>query len=91
MRVECDKKVQIVTVNLPRVYIDAIQVLTSRGDYPSRSEAIRVALRDFLGDELKMVESLLEIRDAKEKHKKDSRKKTKEKNIDMRSIRMGWK
>jgi Arc/MetJ-type ribon-helix-helix transcriptional regulator len=80
---------QIVTVNLPSIYIDAIAKLTDQGLYPSRSEAIRVALKDFLSNELKMVESLLEIsdKDVKVSQKQDSPGKKK---IDMRSIRAGW-
>ena len=80
---------QIVTVNLPSIYIDAIAKLTDEGLYPSRSEAIRVALKDFLSNELKMVESLLEIsdKDIKAKPAQDAASKKK---IDMRSIRAGW-
>jgi len=45
---------KIITINLPERYLSAIQTLNDFGIYPSRSEAIRVALRDFLDDELKM-------------------------------------
>lgn len=57
---------QIVTVNLPIPHVDALATLTSKGLYPSRSEAIRVALRGFLKKELEMVEMLLHL-DEKEK------------------------
>ena len=80
---------QIVTVNLPSIYIDAIAKLTDQGLYPSRSEAIRVALKDFLSTELKMVESLLEISDNGVKSKPVQETVRKQK-IDMRSIRAGW-
>lgn len=33
--------------------MSAIQILNDLGLYPSRSEAIRIALRDFLSSELK--------------------------------------
>jgi len=49
---------KIITINLPEKYLDAIKIL---GDYdiiPSRSEAIRLALRDFLSNELKMYQDL---------------------------------
>lgn len=49
---------QIITINLPEKYLAAIQVLNDNGIYPSRSEAIRVALREFLDDELKLYQDL---------------------------------
>jgi len=52
------EKIKVITINLPIQYIEAIQVLNDLGIYPSRSEAIRIALRDFLSNELKMYEDL---------------------------------
>jgi Arc/MetJ-type ribon-helix-helix transcriptional regulator len=49
---------QIITINLPEKYLAAIQILNDLGVYPSRSEAIRIALRNFLTNELKMYEDL---------------------------------
>jgi Arc/MetJ-type ribon-helix-helix transcriptional regulator len=49
---------KIITINLPEKYLSAIQTLNDFGIYPSRSEAIRIALRDFLDDELKMASDL---------------------------------
>lgn len=49
---------KIITINLPEKYLSAIKILNDLGIYPSRSEAIRIALRDFLTDELKMYEEL---------------------------------
>ncbi|MFX0057226.1 MAG: ribbon-helix-helix domain-containing protein [Candidatus Hodarchaeota archaeon] len=49
---------KIITINLPEKYLSAIQTLNDLGIYPSRSEAIRIALRDFLKDELKMFDDL---------------------------------
>ncbi len=49
---------QIITINLPEKYLDAIHILNEKGIYPSRSEAIRVALKEFLGEELKMYQEL---------------------------------
>jgi len=49
---------EIITINLPEPYLDAIQVLNDQDVYPSRSEAIRTALQDFLGGELKMYQEL---------------------------------
>ena len=44
---------KIITINLPEKYLAAIQILQDNSIYPSRSEAIRSALRDFLTNELK--------------------------------------
>lgn len=50
---------KIVTVNVPEPYINAIDKLTGNdGLYPSRSELIRVAVRDFLLKELRMASNL---------------------------------
>lgn len=49
---------QIITINLPEKYLDAIQILNDLKIYPSRSEVIRVALNNFLSDELKMDKEL---------------------------------
>ncbi len=49
---------KIITINLPEKYLSAIKVLNDFGFYASRSEAIRVALKDFLTDELKFYEEL---------------------------------
>ena len=50
--------VKIITINLPGKYLSAIQTLNDMGVYPSRSEAIRIALRDFLDKELTMFNNL---------------------------------
>ena len=39
---------KIITINLSEPHVKALQVLQDLGLYPSRSEAIRVAIRDFL-------------------------------------------
>lgn len=49
---------KIITINLPEKYLAAIQTLNDLGVYPSRSEAIRIALRDFLKEELEMYNNL---------------------------------
>ena len=51
-------KLKIITINLPEKYLQAIQILNDMGVYPSRSEAIRIALHDFLTNELKMFKDL---------------------------------
>jgi Arc/MetJ-type ribon-helix-helix transcriptional regulator len=49
---------KIITINLPEKYLEAIQILQDMNVYPSRSEAIRIALQDFLSSELKMYNDL---------------------------------
>ncbi|TXT65187.1 MAG: hypothetical protein BAJALOKI1v1_460022 [Promethearchaeota archaeon] len=49
---------KIITINLPEKYLEAIQILNDLDIYPSRSEAIRIALHNFLSDELKMFQDL---------------------------------
>ena len=51
---------KIITINLPEHYLASIQILNDLGVYPSRSEAIRIALKDFLEGELKLYETLEE-------------------------------
>ena len=50
---------KIVTVNVPESFLEAIKRLVGEGGlYPSRSELIRVAVREFLIRELKMAKNL---------------------------------
>ena len=81
---------QIVTINIPNMFVDAIARLTEQGLYPSRSEAIRSALRDFLKGELEMVEELLSMSTKGSSNSKKTTTKDLPKKIDMRSIRKGW-
>jgi antitoxin ParD1/3/4 len=54
----CVLYMKIITVNLPVSYLKAIDSLIGEnGLYPSRSELIRVAVRDFLIKELEAAKS----------------------------------
>ncbi|MFW9970122.1 MAG: ribbon-helix-helix domain-containing protein [Candidatus Odinarchaeota archaeon] len=56
--------IKIVTVNIPESYIDSIEKLVGEeGLYPSRSELIRVAVRDFLLRELKMADNMAKYKE----------------------------
>lgn len=56
---------KIVTVNVPESYIDAINKLIGQeGLYPSRSELIRCAVRDFLIKELKLASNMAKYNEA---------------------------
>lgn len=52
---------KIITINLPQQYIDAIQILNDLGIFPSRSETIRIALKNFLSDELELYKILEDV------------------------------
>ena len=41
-----------VTVHLPEPYLDALDELVRRKLYPNRAEAIRMAVREFIKEEL---------------------------------------
>ncbi len=43
---------KLITVHVPEAYLGAIDQLISADAYPNRSEAIRVAIRDLLKNEL---------------------------------------
>jgi antitoxin ParD1/3/4 len=63
--VGCVHKMKIVTVNIPESYLDSIEKLVGEdGLYPSRSELIRVAVRDFLLRELKLATNLVKYKEA---------------------------
>lgn len=49
---------KIITINLPEKYLDAIQTLQDLDIVPSRSQAIRNALHEFLAKELKFSNDL---------------------------------
>ncbi len=49
---------KIITINLPNRYIDAIQVLNDLGEYSSRSEAVRKAIKDLINEELSFFQEI---------------------------------
>lgn len=60
----CDN-MKIVTVNIPESFLDSIKKLVgNNGLYPSRSELIRVAVRDFLIRELKMADNMAKYKET---------------------------
>ena len=64
---------KIVTVNINEAYLKVIDKLTGNdGLYPSRSELIRVAVRDFLIRELKNADNMSNYIKKPEKPKFDS-------------------
>ncbi len=65
---------KIVTINLPEPFLAALEKLTEYGLYPSRSEAIRVALRDFLSKELQIAQKLKEVHEEMKTEKEEERR-----------------
>ena len=56
---------KIVTVNVPESYIEAIKRLIGENRlYPSRSELIRCAVREFLLKELRLVKNIAKYNQA---------------------------
>ncbi|MEM2971724.1 MAG: ribbon-helix-helix domain-containing protein [Candidatus Bathyarchaeia archaeon] len=43
---------KLVTIYLPEPYIKALDQLVTEKFYPNRAEAIRVAIRDLINDEI---------------------------------------
>ncbi|WP_457558281.1 CopG family ribbon-helix-helix protein [Candidatus Harpocratesius sp.] len=67
---------RIITVNLPKSFLKAIDSLTgAEGLYPSRSELIRVAVREFLIGELETAKSFQKYNREKQKKKVQDIKK----------------
>ncbi len=49
-----------ITIRVPRRYLRAIDYLVKADDFPSRSEAIRAAVRDMIYERIEMVPEKLE-------------------------------
>ncbi len=63
---------KIVTVNVPESYLGAInKLIGENGLYPSRSELIRVAVREFLLKELKMANNMAKYDKSEEEAEED--------------------
>ncbi|MBY8981558.1 MAG: ribbon-helix-helix protein, CopG family [Candidatus Lokiarchaeota archaeon] len=66
---------KIVTVNVPESYIEAIEKLVGgNGLYPSRSELIRCAVREFLLKELEMAKNIHKFKNESEIDEFDQKK-----------------
>jgi len=56
---------KIVTVNIPETYLESIKrLIGGDGLYPSRSELIRCAVRDFLIKELKRANEIIKYKEV---------------------------
>ena len=61
-----DPELEKVTIRLPARYIRALDFLVKVDDFPSRSEAIRAAIRDFVYDRVELVMDKVEKIEAAE-------------------------
>jgi Arc/MetJ-type ribon-helix-helix transcriptional regulator len=52
------QKMKNITIALPEIYVDNIERLQEMGMVPSRSEAIRLAIREFLKKEMTVTQLL---------------------------------
>jgi antitoxin ParD1/3/4 len=52
------QKMKNITIALPEIYVRNIEKLQENGMVPSRSEAIRLAIREFLKKEVHVTELL---------------------------------
>ena len=56
---------KIVTVNIPESYLESIErLIGENGLYPSRSELIRVAVREFLIKELRRANEIIKYKEV---------------------------
>lgn len=51
-------KMKNITIAMPEIYVDNIEKLQTIGMVPSRSEAIRLAIREFLKKEIHICQLL---------------------------------
>ena len=60
-----EKDTEKITLRLPSRYLKALDFLVEVDDFPSRSEAVRAAIRDFVYARVELVtEKLKKIQDA---------------------------
>ncbi len=62
-----DSELEKVTIRLPARYIRALDFLVQVDDYPSRSEAIRSAIRDMIYERVNLVMDKIEKIEEAEK------------------------
>jgi len=52
VKIEGGSLMKLITLYLPEPYIEALNQLVTEKFYPNRAEAIRVAIRDLISDEV---------------------------------------
>ena len=62
---------KLLTVHFPESYIEALDLLVSENIFPNRSEAIRMAVRDLIRNEIILKNSFKERKEKLNKAKKN--------------------
>jgi Arc/MetJ-type ribon-helix-helix transcriptional regulator len=62
-----DSDLEKVTLRLPERYIRALDFLVEADDFPSRSEAMRAAIRDFIYARVELVQDKIKKMEEAEK------------------------
>lgn len=62
-----DSDLEKVTLRLPERYIRALDFLVEADDFPSRSEAMRAAIRDFIYARVELVQDRIKKMEEAEK------------------------
>jgi antitoxin ParD1/3/4 len=60
-KTKADDKMILISVHLPKQLLGELDEMVRQGKFPSRSEAIRVAVRDLLYKETEMKQREMEI------------------------------
>ncbi len=67
--------IKVVTINVPEAYLESIKKLVGKdGLYPSRSELIRCAVKEFLIKELKNANEMIKYKEEEEVEELDESK-----------------
>ena len=53
------KDTEKITIRIPRRFVDSLEFLVDADDFPSKSEAIRVAIRDLIYERVDLVTARL--------------------------------
>jgi len=62
-KTKANEKMVLISVHIPKQMLEELDELVKRGIYPSRSEAIRIAIRDLLLRHYEMVRKRQEFED----------------------------
>lgn len=57
-----NEKMVNMSINVPQIYVDMVQKMIDLGIYPSRSEAMRCALKEFIQHEIPHIRVMEELK-----------------------------
>lgn len=52
------KQFKVISINLPKIYVDVLELFKSQKIYPSKTELIRNAIRQLLFQEIELIQAL---------------------------------